>query len=275
MRISSSMQCRTTLVEVSLHQFTSSCEQVNKARVFAQNVLECRASAVLCRFTVSLSVESRSLWRMPHKFMSIATCSNILLDQIKTKNQKTKTKPPLVGEKLTISNQTGSKQTMSKLCNGFTSNNSSSESLAQSNFCNSFTSNNCSTQSLAQPTLNSGPSRTVTVTTHASPAPLAATRCHTTNTIQRSNLGRPSAEAAHAACVRASALQQENKSVELSRKAAVPSQSARRRAVSRHHSAAEVKTLSADFKLTQDLLTSLTIESAEGKCSGSQDPSRS
>jgi hypothetical protein len=116
-----------------------------------------------------------------------------------------------------------------------------------------------------QPTLHSGPCHAATMTAHASPTPLAATPCHTTGGIQRNTLGRPSTAAAHAAHVRASALQQANKPVELSRKAAVPSQNVRARAVGRHQCAVDVRSLNADFKLTQDLLAILANESAEAK----------
>ncbi|KAM0688974.1 hypothetical protein Q7P36_011050 [Cladosporium allicinum] len=60
-----------------------------------------------------------------------------------------------------------------------------------------------------QPTVHSGPCHAVTMTAHASPAPFAATPCHATGGVHRSTLGRPSTAAAHAAHVRASALQQE------------------------------------------------------------------
>jgi hypothetical protein len=132
-----------------------------------------------------------------------------------------------------------------------------------------------------QPTVHSGPCHAVTMTAHASPAPFAATPCHATGGVHRSTLGRPSTAAAHAAHVRASALQQENKPVELSRKAAVPSQNARARAVGRYQSAVDNKGLSADFKLTQDLLSMLTSETAEAEtaqsaqCSVSKVSSRS
>jgi hypothetical protein len=116
-----------------------------------------------------------------------------------------------------------------------------------------------------QPTLHSGPCHAVTMTAHASPAPLAATPSHKTGGIQRNTLGRPTAAAAHAAHVRVSALQQANKPVEPSRKAVVPSQNARARAVGRHQCAVDVRSLNADFKLTQDLLAILTNESAEAK----------
>ena len=98
-----------------------------------------------------------------------------------------------------------------------------------------------------QPTVHSGPCHAVTMTAHASPAALTAKPCHTTEGVQRKTLGRPSAAAAHAAHVRASAMQHANKPVGLNRKTAVPTQNARARAVGRHQSAVAIKGLSADF----------------------------
>ena len=129
-----------------------------------------------------------------------------------------------------------------------------------------------------QPTVHSGPCHAVTMTAHASPAALTAKPCHTTEGVQRNNLGRPSAAAAHADHVRASAMQHANKPVGLNRKTAVPTQNACARAVGRHQSAVAIKGLSADFQLTQDLLAVLTNESAEAEtapCSVSRVSSRS
>jgi hypothetical protein len=115
-----------------------------------------------------------------------------------------------------------------------------------------------------QPTVHSGPCHAVTMTAHASPAALTAKPCHTTEGVQRNTLGRPSAAAAHAAHVRASAMQH--------------AQNACARAVGRHQSAVAIKGLSADFQLTQDLLAVLTNESAEAEtapCSVSRVSSRS
>jgi hypothetical protein len=172
-------------------------------------------------------------WRLPYKFNSIATFSNLFLDQTKTKTQQTQKQTPLWqgNKKPIVSNHTGTQTTMSFNCGYFSSNNSSTKSLAQLHL------NNSSTGSVAQPTLNSGPCRTVAIATLASPSAQQATLCHATETLQRSNLGRPSSAAAHAACVRAGALQQ-SRPVAISRKPRGPSQSARARAVSRHQTAA-------------------------------------
>jgi hypothetical protein len=166
---------------------------------------------------------------MPYKCINAATFRNAFLDQIKIKNQKTKKPNPLWQGKKIVSNQTGSQPSMCDFCN-----------------CSV---KNCSSESLALPTPNSGPCHTVTVTSYTSPSAQKATICHATEGIQRSNLGRPSSQAAHATSLRASALQQHNSPVGISRKAAVPSQGARARAVSRHQSG----TKSNDAELANSL----------------------
>jgi hypothetical protein len=107
------------------------------------------------------------------------------------------------------------------------------------------------TTPVAQSTLQSGPCHIARVAfaTHTSAAPQAATPCHATEGVSRNTFGRPSAQAAHAATVRASsAAQHASKPVQLSRKAAVPSQSARARAVSRHTDAADSKDFECGFQ---------------------------
>jgi hypothetical protein len=66
-------------------------------------------------------------------------------------------------------------------------------------------------------------------------------RRHATEGVQRNTFGRPCAQTAHAATVRASALQHANKPVELSRKAAVPSHAASIRASALQHTSKPVE----------------------------------
>jgi hypothetical protein len=183
-------------------------------------------------FTMPLSVASHSFRRLPLR-PSVSRPSPILFwIRSQPKPQKTKNKiPSRRGKKnQAFSNQTGSWPSMCVTCGNFMS---------------------PPTTPVAQPILHGGPCHTARVTfaTRIGPAPLAATPCHATEGVSRNTFGRPSAQAAHAATVRASsAAQHASKPVQLSRKAAVPSQSARARAVSRHTDAADSKDFECGFQ---------------------------
>jgi hypothetical protein len=127
----------------------------------------------------------------------------------------------------------------------------------------SINSSSSSSPSLGQVTMNSGPWHQVVMvpmTTQVISSPLAATPCRAASTLQRSNFGRPSSAAAHAACLRASTLQQSRPTTAITRNAAAPSQGARARAASRFQSTSPSNdvSLNADMKLDNDLQTALT-----------------
>lgn len=164
-------------------------------------------------------------------------------------DQKPKTPKP----KKRRNSATGNEPTMSKSCN---------------------TPNNSSSTGCSQLSLNSGPAKTVTITTFASPSPQAATVSHRTEGVQRSS-HRPSSQAATGAQGRA--LNAQSTPADISRNThATPSESARARAVSRFQSATSVQssigesassesdTLSASIQLTNTLLNNL-IRAPESK----------